>query len=129
MEPIHVPGPPKEAFNKNRRISDLIKAQVNHFKHLEEKLPPEVRATLPQHRIVTEDDAARYLAPMTRLFRSRVAAVAKTVVEITTPVPVPQATGLSLAAGAETENPPTDAKNRPFGTAKKSVPRPRKRKK
>ena len=35
MEPIHVPGPPKEAFNKNRRVSDLIRAQVNHLKHIE----------------------------------------------------------------------------------------------
>ncbi len=37
MEPIHVPGPPKEAFNKNRPISDLIRAQVNHLKHVEAK--------------------------------------------------------------------------------------------
>jgi hypothetical protein len=75
MEPILVPGPPKTAFDKNRRMSDLIRKQIEHFKHLEEKLPPEVRATLPQHRIVTEDDAARYIAPMTQLLLARAAAV------------------------------------------------------
>jgi len=35
MEPIRVPRPPAEAFNKKRRVSDLIRAQVNHFKHVE----------------------------------------------------------------------------------------------
>ena len=45
MEPILVPGPPKEAFRKLRPVSDLIRSQVNHFKHLEAKLPAEVRNT------------------------------------------------------------------------------------
>src|SRR5438876_279386 len=43
MEVVHVPPPPKEAFHKGRPISDLIKAQVDHFKHLEEKLSAEER--------------------------------------------------------------------------------------
>jgi hypothetical protein len=71
MDPIHVPGPPKEAFNKNRRVSDLIRAQVKHLKHIESKLPPDLRQRIPQHPIVTEDDAARYIAPMTRLLRAQ----------------------------------------------------------
>ena len=74
MEPIHVPAPPRQAFNKNRRISDLILAQIRHLKHLEEKLPAQLREQLPQHSIVTEDDAARYIAPMTRLLRGEGAA-------------------------------------------------------
>jgi hypothetical protein len=73
MEPILVPAPAKEAFRKLRPISDLIKAQVSHFKHLEEKLPQAVRRTCPQHSIVTEDDAARYIASMTAYFRSQFA--------------------------------------------------------
>ena len=68
MEVIHVPGPPKEAFNKNRPISDLIRAQVNHLKHLEANLPADVRQQLPQHEITTEDDAARYIGAMTSYF-------------------------------------------------------------
>lgn len=70
MNVIHVPAPPKGAFHKFRPMSDLIKAQVNHFKHLEEKLTPEQRQGIPQHRITTENDAALYIASMTRLLRS-----------------------------------------------------------
>jgi hypothetical protein len=65
MELILVPGPPPSAFNKHRRVSDLIKKQVEHFKHLEEKLSAEERAKLPNHAVVTEDDAARYIAAFT----------------------------------------------------------------
>ena len=106
MEPIRVPGPPKAAFNKQRPMSDLIKAQVRHFKHLEHKLAPESRTAIPQHHIITEDDAARYIAPMSRLLRSESAASAAV-----TPFPakpsaqVPPATsqarGLSIAATAD----------------------------
>jgi len=72
MEVIHVPAPSREAFNKLRPMSDLIKAQVKHFKHLEEKLSPDERQAIPQHRINTENDAALYIAAMTRLLRSDV---------------------------------------------------------
>ena len=71
METIHVPPPPARAFNKNRPISDLIRAQINHLKHLEEKLTADARQQIPQHAIVSEDDAAQYIAAMTRLLRSQ----------------------------------------------------------
>jgi hypothetical protein len=120
MEPILVPGPPKAAFNKNRRMSDLIRKQIEHFKHLEEKLPPEVRATLPQHNLITEDDAARYLGPMTRLLRSRTTAAATPPLQMPQP-PAPgrdqQSQGLDLAAGATPER----------AAAKKSTRKPRKK--
>jgi hypothetical protein len=120
MEPILVPGPPKAAFNKNRRMSDLIRKQIEHFKHLEEKLPPEVRATLPQHNLITEDDAARYIGPMTRLLRSRTTAAATPPLQMPQP-PAPgrdqQSQGLDLAAGATPEP----------AAAKKSTRKPRKK--
>ena len=72
MDVIHVPPPPKTAFNKLRPISDLIRAQVNHLKHLEVKLSPEQRQGIPEHRITTEQDAAIYIAEMTRRLRSDV---------------------------------------------------------
>jgi hypothetical protein len=110
MDPIHVPGPPKEAFNKNRRVSDLIRAQVNHLKHLEAKLPANLRQGIPQHPIVTEDDAARYIAPMTRLLRGQGAAAPQAATPSAGPTLVPSAPpaantaqparGLDLAAGA-----------------------------
>lgn len=67
MDVIEVPAVPREAFNKHRCISDLIKAQVKHLKHLEAKLPAQERASVPQHAIVTENDAAIYIAAMTRV--------------------------------------------------------------
>lgn len=111
MDPIHVPGPPKEAFNKNRRVSDLIRAQVNHLKHIESKLPPNLLQGIPHHPIVTEDDAARYIAPMTRLLRARAAAAPQAATPSAGPTLVPPAAppassttspaqGLQLAASA-----------------------------
>jgi hypothetical protein len=72
MEIVHVPPPSKEAFHKGRPMSDLIKAQVRHFKHVEEKLSPEQRESIPQHRITSENEAAQYITAMTRLLRSSV---------------------------------------------------------
>jgi hypothetical protein len=133
MEPILVPGPPKTAFDKNRRMSDLIRKQIEHFKHLEEKLPPEVRATLPQHAIVTEDDAARYIAPMTQLLLARAAAVQAARAQAAgaqterAPILMPQRgptkgkdTGLDLAAAAGAGAAPPAAKTPPAPAAKKS---------
>jgi hypothetical protein len=97
MEPILVPGPPKEAFRKLRPISDLIRSQVNHFKHLEAKLPAEVRTNLPQHVIVTEDDAARYIVAMTGFLRSRIAEAPAPSVA---PTPVRPITQIAPAAAA-----------------------------
>jgi len=77
MEPILVPGPPKSAFNKHRRASDLIKKQVEHFKHLEAKLSAEERAKLPNHAVVSEDDAARYIAAFTHHLREKQAPTAQ----------------------------------------------------
>jgi hypothetical protein len=72
MEVIHVPPPSKEAFHKGRPMSDLIKAQIRHFKHVEAKLSPEQQQSIPQHRITTENEAALYITAMTRLLRSGV---------------------------------------------------------
>ena len=102
MEPILVPGPPKEAFNKHRPISDLVRKQVDHFRHIEERLPPDLRATLPQHQIVTENEAARYISAMTSylLSRPRPKPAAKKIVAIKPPAPIRPGRPLTLAAAA-----------------------------
>jgi len=116
MEPIHVPPTPSQAFNKNRRISDLIRAQVQHLKHLENKLPAEVRQQLPQHPIVTEDDAARYIAPMTRLLRSlgTASALPANVVPLSKAKPQPSLSSqsLNIAASAKKAKSKTDIVSR-----------------
>lgn len=104
MEPIRVPRPPSQAFNKNRRVSDLIRAQTNHLKHVEQKLSPSLRQQIPHHAIVTEADAASYIAAMTRLFQTQgdsatsPAARQKATGQA---IPIRPAEGLQLAAGAE----------------------------
>ena len=102
MEPILVPGTPKEAFNKHRHISDLVRKQVEHFKHIEERLSDEVRASLPQHDLVTENEAARYISAITTylLSRPRPKQAAKKTVAIKPPAPVRPAQPLALAAAA-----------------------------
>lgn len=75
MEPIHVPHAPAEAFNKNRPVSDLIRAQVNHFKHVERELSAEQRQAIPQQGVTTENEAAQYIAAMTAALRRQAVAV------------------------------------------------------
>jgi len=120
MEPIRVPRPPTGAFNKHRRVSDLIRKQVHHFKHLEQKLPEQLRSEIPQHSVVTEEDAARYIAHMTQLLLPRGQAAA---LEPTEPKrSQPKGKGLALAAAADRkENSSTRKK-----AAKKASARPRK---
>ena len=99
MKEIVVPAPPKEAFNKHRRMSDLIKKQVEHFKFLEHKLAPEQRSVLPQHAITTEDEAARYIAAMTRLLLAGKTGAKEKPLQMRKPVP--STAGLALAASGD----------------------------
>lgn len=73
MENIRVPKPAPEAFHKNRRVSDLLTAQVAHFQHVAEKkalaIDPEVARD-----VQTEGGAARFIATVTRLLHGRAAA-------------------------------------------------------
>jgi len=105
MEPILVPGPPTEAFNKHRRISDLVKKQVEHFQHIEDRLPDNVRASLPQLPqldVVTENEAASYISAMTSylLSRPKPKQAAKKPVAMKPPAPVRPSQPLALAAAA-----------------------------
>jgi hypothetical protein len=101
MEIINVPGPPRNAFNKNRRVSDLIRAQVAHLKHLEHNLHPEKKPDLPQHAIVTEQDAAIYIASMTRLLRGVNAVPIPLKQARPSRAPVAEQQAIALAAAAE----------------------------
>jgi hypothetical protein len=125
MEPIRVPPPPKEAFNKHRRVSDLIRKQVHHLKHLEQKLPEHLRAEIPQHHVVTEEDAARYIGPMTQLLLSSKQATPTLVAKPKQPAE-PKSRGLTLAAAEEPKQESSARKSKP---AKKTAARTRKGKK
>jgi len=125
MDPIRVPAPDKGAFNKHRKASDLIVAQVKHLKHVEHSLPQEIRDTLPQHPIVTENEAALYIASMTQLLRSRTApqVAAPTLIRRTPrKAPARPASGLAIAASGESKSKKPSAKKKaPVKSAAKSA--------
>lgn len=119
MAIIRVPGPPPEAFRKNRPISDLIKSQVGHFQHLEHKLKITLPTKFLPHDLTTEAAASQYIAEMTAALRNRASGAQPTAAPIrvvsspkpdTTPAaisaaPIPikstrQSNGIVLAASA-----------------------------
>lgn len=57
MAVIKVPRPPAEAHNENRPISDLLKAQLEHFRHVEERYFASIK---------TEAQAANYIRHVTQ---------------------------------------------------------------
>ncbi len=69
MDPISVPAPPRSAYNPNRRVSDLLYSQLQHFQHIEKKrgdlgIDPAIAAN-----IHTEGGAAIYIAAVTNALR------------------------------------------------------------
>jgi len=105
MDVIQVPPPPKKAFNKNRRMSDLIRAQVDHFHHLERNMPAALQSDLDPHSLVTEADAAKYIAHMTRVLLNKPAAkkasgpmLVKTGRSVKSAAPALPQKGLAIAA-------------------------------
>jgi|ERR1700733_10738150 len=65
---ITIPNPPPSGLNKNRPISGLIKAQLEHIHHAESaRLPKDKRAGIDLKDIRTEAEAASYIAAVTRV--------------------------------------------------------------
>ena len=62
---VAVPTPPKTALNKTRRISQLLKNQVQQFHEAEEKLPKEQQTGADIETLKTEEDAAAYISAVT----------------------------------------------------------------
>ena len=69
---IDVPHPPASAMNKNRPITDLIKAQLSHVRHAEKgRVPKHLLSGVKPADIHTEAEAAAYIARVTRLLHPR----------------------------------------------------------
>jgi hypothetical protein len=65
---IEVPRPAATTINKNRPISELIKAQLQHFRHAESaRLPKHKRSDVKIEEIRTEAEAAKYIREITHL--------------------------------------------------------------
>jgi hypothetical protein len=65
---IQLPRLAASSLNKERPISDLIKAQLKHIQHAEGgRLPKNKRSSRKLEEIRTEAQAAAYIAEVTRL--------------------------------------------------------------
>ena len=64
---IHVPKPPKDAYNPDRPMGSLLKAQVEHLREAESKLPLRYRQEIDTYikAIKTEGEAATYIRKVT----------------------------------------------------------------
>jgi hypothetical protein len=65
MATIKVPKPAKGSFNKDRPVSDLIRAQLRHWHEAEKKLPHHHRTGRNIEEIKTEGEASEYLKTVT----------------------------------------------------------------
>ncbi len=90
MALIHVPRPPKSAYDPDRPMSSLLKSQVDHLREAESKLPLRYRSEVYMRAVRTEGEAARYIRDVTEAIhaahadaeRARSAPKRKRVVEI-----------------------------------------------
>jgi hypothetical protein len=91
MAMIHVPRP-KSAFNPNRPVSGLLKAQTEYLHEAEKRLPLRYQSGIYINAIWTEGEAAKYIRHVTEAIqeahadaasaRVRVAPKRKRVIEI-----------------------------------------------
>lgn len=69
---IRVPIPPASAFNRDRPITSLIQAQLQHIQLAESaRLPKHKRAGIKLADIHTEAEAATYIATVTKVLHPR----------------------------------------------------------
>ena len=131
MALIHVPRP-KNAYDPNRPMGSLLKAQVEHLREAESKLPLRYRNEIDTYikAIKTEGEAARYIQKVTeaihdahadaerarRTRERKPAAARKRVIEI------------AAVADESAERKQKSARSRSAATAKKRAARkPRKK--
>lgn len=57
---------PTDSYDPNRPLNDLLVAQFDHFKHIAEALPPEVRSAIPATPSPDDREAVdRFVAAIT----------------------------------------------------------------
>jgi len=65
MNLIHVPRLPKNAFDPNRPVSALLKAQIEYLHDAERRLPLRYRSEVYINAVKTEGEAAKYIREVT----------------------------------------------------------------
>ena len=71
-EKVTVPRPAPGSFNKHRPISDLLRRQIEHFRHVEENLPEDRQTKIDVLAIRTEHEAAAYLKKITAILHGNI---------------------------------------------------------
>lgn len=104
MATIRVPGPPPQAFQKQRPISDLIKAQLKHFQHLEHKLHLTLPTKFSPHDLTTEAAAAQYISEVTAALCNHASAAQQTPTPIRA-LPPPESTPAKRSPRKSTRKP------------------------
>jgi len=114
MVAIQVPRPPKSAFNPNRPVSALLKAQVEYLHEAERRLPLRYRSETYINAIKTEGEASEYIREVTEAIHNAHAEAAAARVRV---VPKRRAV-IEIAAVADER-----AERKRASTAKKRRPR------
>jgi len=72
MTLIKVPRPPKSAYDPNRPVSALLKAQIDYLHHAARRLPLRYRSEIYVNAIKTEGEAARYIREVTQAIQDAI---------------------------------------------------------
>jgi hypothetical protein len=70
MTVIKVPRPPESAFNKDRKVSSLLRTQLEHLQEAEFRLPARAQTNVYINAIKTEGEAADYIGRVTARLRT-----------------------------------------------------------
>ena len=65
MALIHVPKPPRNAYDPDRPMGSLLQSQVEHLREAESKLPLRYRSEVYIKAVRTEGEAAQYIREVT----------------------------------------------------------------
>ena len=65
MALIHVPRPPRSAYDPDRPVTSLLKSQVEHLHEAERNLPPRYHTEIYVKAIKSEGEASRYIREVT----------------------------------------------------------------
>jgi hypothetical protein len=74
---VDIPRPDPGSINKNRPASQLLRAQVNHFRQLEGKPALDARSSPDASVVLTEAQAAAYIRDVTAKLKRRKSAKSK----------------------------------------------------
>jgi hypothetical protein len=93
---------PPDSFQPDAPLNDLGREQLNHFIHVAERLPPELRVDMPIPSPEDGHAANRFIAAVTERLMSRKPPALKVVAKRHRK---PASSGISIAAGAEEAHP------------------------